>query len=613
MTRRIRTLAACALTACVGLPAAAQSAQAPIVNVKVVNGDQIEMTARDGSPIIMPRGLPLADNKGNASALKPSVKVDVKPDGYDAVYTFTNATGAPLPLSRLNVGVLTLGDNVTFYDFRRGIDPVKAKWDTYRGQAWFYPMAAYSPVWVMANAKHAVGMSVQYPMLDYQHDVRVGMNKLGGRHLSGKGGKPWSVDFRLSNLGIEAENGRLQYPAEMMPGETRTYTVSVRVTEDPNNWITTLTPYRDYFQQMYGRVKYDRDTRPVQAVTMAVPEFISENNPSGWSFNTSRRPDVFGFGPWSKALRGENGWPRVMLWKPTGQYKNNRQNNFPPQFTSRWMEDPKLATALDPSEGLPAIAASGRQLGLWWGRACQIARQWDDPELENFNPSDAQHRALAFKELDLAVQAGATVIGLDTFFHKMTPVWQQWQWMLDMQERAPGVKFVIEPMSCDVMHVLAPTFMKTWKVEKGMKSFNDGRAVTQPHLLADLLVPGHEIWAWHRYAEMRKFIGAPDKGQVERDAEHFAAIGMVPVIFTDFKLDKQVVASPSWRTSLPQGLRRERDQIGIGKVFAEAQAGDSVPAASAEDDGRQSRLNRRGDRLRALERAKEARASAIDD
>ncbi|MEI2825143.1 MAG: hypothetical protein V9F04_01185 [Dermatophilaceae bacterium] len=52
-----------------------------------------------------------------------------------------------------------------------------------------YPAWIYSPVAVMGNSKYNIGVSIQYPMLEYKHQVRVMMYSPGGSTMNGPAGR----------------------------------------------------------------------------------------------------------------------------------------------------------------------------------------------------------------------------------------------------------------------------------------------------------------------------------------------------------------------------------------------------------------------------------------
>src|SRR5438128_500822 len=80
----------------------------------------------------------------------------------------------------------------------------------------------------------------------------------------------------------------------------------------PQEWQTTLLPYRDYFRSKYGGVKYTRDRTPIAAVALADNAWLRQSNPFGFG---DTRPDLNGWGPTTAYLVHEDGtWPTLMLW-----------------------------------------------------------------------------------------------------------------------------------------------------------------------------------------------------------------------------------------------------------------------------------------------------------
>lgn len=537
--------------------ACAQQIPAPeagtrLVDVRMIDGEIVMRDAGDGRILIHNRGLKLHDANG-PDCLTPEIKLNPQPTGFDLEVMYDNQSGRERPVGDLNLGVITLGRNILYQDFRHTGVAMPVDNVTLSGLGWYYPGDLYSPVAVLRNDRHAIGISLQYPVLAYEHDVCVSLLTPRGAFLEGEGGQGWNVHFGLAGK----PHGRtMKHPAHLKAGEKRRYVLSVRVTRQPEEWIRTLTPYRNYFVWGYGGVRYQRDPNPVLAVNPTDGSFISASNRWGWGY-PSRRPDVHGWGPWVHYLTTDMAaWKNLMIWAPSGLYDQNREMNYPFQFTTHWRAHPRTATATNPVNGLPAIKARGQTLGLWWGRAVQVATRWNPSEMVPLDLRNPAHVAAAMAELDLAVEAGATVIGLDTFDHGLLPVWDQVEWLAAMQERAPGVKFVTEPSNCDVIHRLAPTFVDGWTSDPNPRNTDELYRVKNPNYLADFLLPGHETWVGLRWDLWSTHFGqSPGMQRIRQDIIRHANMGYVPVVFYDVPASTQFRAAPSWTETVPQDLR----------------------------------------------------------
>lgn len=525
----------------------------PIVRTTMEN-NRLRMTdVANNFDVILPGGTTFANF---APGITGDVRLQAQPDGFDLVYTFTNTGGQPARLGRLNIGKFNLGNNIDYRDFRHIGEPVRVDYTNYAFQAFPYPHGMYSPVWVLQNADYAVGISLQYPVMDYKHDARLMLGCTPADAPASQGPRGWFVEFRFANLGDEVEMGRLRWPGALPPGETRTYVVSVRVTKNTGDWIRTLTPYQEYFHAMYGGVRYQRDARPVRPILMALDHLITADNPYGFENFQNRRPDQYGFRPWTDFIKQRRDeMPRVMLWAPSGLYNQHREMNYPFQFTTRWDAEPHMANVMDQDVGLPSLGREGMTLGLWWGRAVQVAREWNTAQWEPLNPNSPAHVQAAFAEMDRAVQAGATEIGLDTFNAAITPIWDLVPWMERMIEAYPNVKFISEPLCNDIMHRLGPTFVIGWTTGAANRP-EDLCDINNPFYLADLLLPGHETWgafSYHRHRS-RNFPVTPEI--VQRDMERIAGFGFVPVMMDDPPSPRSVRAAESWIQSIPADVLR---------------------------------------------------------
>lgn len=580
-------LGVCALAASL-LTGAAAAQQIPaaetgptIVTAQMIDG-QIEMRdASNNAPIILPRGVTPYKVRPGGDSLTPEIEFRAQPSGFDLVYTFNNAAAHRRRVGAMDIGVITLGRNITYRDFQIDGKPLAA--DTHRPndyKAWTYPPYLYSPVALLQNNSYAVGVSLHYPALEYKHDVRFEMTSPGGSAAVGEGGRGWQVNIRFQNWGNEAPNTGIGREAWLNPGETRTYVVAVRVTKNPSEWIRTLAPYREYFTSLYEGVQYDRDPRPVVGYTISGSWLLSAQNPFGFA-GATMRPDIHGWGPWAEEFkRQKDKWARVMLWAPSGVYRENQSLNFPFQFTTNWLRG---GTRMgDAVAQLSQVQHENVQLGLWWGRSAQVMRQWDTPNWEPMNPHNSEHRAAAFAELDLAVQAGARTIGLDAIYTH-TPVWDVHLWLRLMKDRHPGVKFVTEGRTPDFLHALTPTWMEFYEEYTPGRSVSEVKRVSTAFYLADFLLPGHETWGGMSFNRLREALGRElTLAEIRAESQKAADLGYVPMVFDARPLGEGFDAQRTWEHTVPADLRLDSDLAtespSTGEPSSEPPPSDSGPS-----------------------------------
>jgi hypothetical protein len=424
-------------------------------------------------------------------------------------------------------------------------------------------------------------------VLEYKHDVVTSLNNPhdatpGAGPMTPEDGSGWYAMFWLGNPIAPMT----AHWATLAPGETRTYVMSVRVTRNPQEWQTTLLPYRDYFRAHYGGVKYTRDTTPILGTQLADQSLLSPANPFG--FGTQQRPDLHGWGPTKATLLSHYPtWPTIMLWSPSGLGLHHPERNYPYQFTTHWNATPKLAEVYNTTDGLPSIVAAGKKLGLWWGRACEVSTEWDSPNYELFDPDNPAHVQAALAEMDGASRAGATLVGLDTFMPSLTPVWKQYAWIQLLEQRYPNINFCTETSSCDIMHTIAPTFLPGWQTyfPTPPTSVNELIIINHPNYLCDLINPGHETWGQLSYQEQQVwFHSQPTNDQVHRDMATFAACGYRPIVFAIADNPGTVHAAATWETSLPASIRDNDPYIAdirAGRLPGVGAAASNPPQGSA--------------------------------
>lgn len=545
-------LAVCAGAAWADIPG--REPGQPIVSVTYQDG-QITMRDLDGTPLIMPRGMPIWEPL-STGGLTPTIVFVEQPAGFDLVYQFRNNYSTPKPLGAININTITLGPTANAPDFR--FSGQEREVEIANPPAWThnYPGLLYSPVAVLHNDRHAIGVSLQYPILEYEHDCSYALRTRGGRFAQGEGGQGWQVKWNLSS--VQSGQLGLYDGAVLDPGESAEYVVSVRVTRNVQEWIRTLVPYRNYFQSMYGvGPQYPRQRDPVLINVTATVNNITLENPYGFDF---RRADRNGFRAQVEYLLGMEDYRRYMVWAPTGVYRSNF--NYPFQFTSRWAENPVLiSSALDIRYGWPRLYIEGRELGLWWGNSGKFASCWNPSELPSFDPENPEHVEAALHELDMAIQAGARSIGLDSFSHKTIRLWDAYPWIQRLRARYPGVKFVMEPKAMDIMHTICAGYFRGYELPDGNGPVDpkDVHALDSPHYLADFLVPGHETWAVLRWEMYPQFFGRPATiEEMQRDVYDAAEKGYVPFVGSLFDIDRpRAIASESWLYTVPADLRQE--------------------------------------------------------
>ncbi len=498
--------------------------QVSIANDKITFSD----TRNDGFDIISPNNRRLTYGQ-----ITPDILLIPQTDGFDIRFTYNNTSSEPVDLGGIVVGGIRLGDTVQSYDFRYDSKKVTLAHNNanFYGPGHFYPSQIYSPVSIIQNDNYTLGFSLQYPILEYKHKIRTQIRSPGGAYLAG--GRNWEVEFK--NYG------------QIPPGEQFVYTLTMRVTESGDEWMRTLLPYRDYFRSTYGGVDYQRNPNPVKAIQLADRSMAQDSNPRGF-VNESRRPDVHGYEPWVNGLSTSpsRGFNRLMIFSPSGVYQHNQTWNYPFLFMTGLDDLPEMQSSMGE---FTRLAKPDLDLGFWWGRSQQIHDYWDAPEgrvMDINDPADIQQ---ALDELDQAVALGATIIGLDAF----TKIghWDGIRWLKLMQDRAPGVTFVIEPKAPDFLHRLAPVWF-------------DHTKIIGSKVIADFLLPGHETWVGIRFDLIEDDLGRSLSSEERYEyLRHYNQMGYVAAPYwhnIDLAGAGDFSAAESWLDTIPRDLQIDPDE-----------------------------------------------------
>jgi hypothetical protein len=461
--------------------------------------------------------------------LQAESQVAVHPDGIDVTWTVTNTGGAAATLQSLPTPPLTLGPEIACMDFHSSgwPEPLNEAGPYTRMQG-TWPGSLYSPVAVLMNTKIGIGISVQYPVLDYRHDCELIVQAAGeGR---------WEVLLRFAGPAQQGDFP-LRRPAILPPGASHTYVVTIRAVANPLRWLETLSPYRDWFHRTFGEVAYTSDTSPIRGIILAFSHNQSAENPGGW-IAAANRPDLNGYQAVIDLLKGGmRDAPRTVLWAPSGMAWKHRKLNYPFHFTTRWL------LGNGPMRTAPSLLAAiptgpNRQWGLWWGHSILYTPAFDTLPSTPLDINNPQQTQAALDELELAVQSGARLIGLDAFSTTFLPVWDLIPWLRQLQHAQPEVTFCTEGLAPDILHRLAPTWLDLYSATP--KRFDSTLRIRGRFLLADWLLPGHETWGGMQFERSPdpavRGGGRANAGAREALVSRVAGFGYAPVVFSNIAL-----------------------------------------------------------------------------
>ncbi len=504
--------------------------------------------------------------------LTPTIEGNWRPDGIDLRVVYQNTGAEPMSPAAIEIPFFDRTGDRWYRDMTRGgqLKPtVDGAVGSFNGPMRGYPGQYYAPVFVAENhtSGHVIGLSVQFPVLDYQQSIQFRAKDTGG-----SGGMLLTIHTNPDNVNAGAFNP-YNPDWDIQPGETKTYEIAIRVrqvdfaNDHPGSWMHTLVPYRNYFRCMYGGVRYQRNPEQVAAYALSMQTHLSDDNPYGFIHDDAGetyRPDFYGYTRWRQDwdAGAALGWDRIMVWTPTGQYQHSLWNNYPPQFTSEW---PAILAGVLPGfdNTLAPLATyaqdTGGILGLWWGRSSQIADMWDDPLLETFDNTNPAHWAFRDNEMAGAISVNARDIGLDAFGTQGQ--WNGYRTLLRDQMQYPSVRFITEAIHPDFVHTLAPTFA-VMTIDPGGK---DGELYKYPQgiPIIDFLLPGHETWGQIQARWIKVFCGIPNNQTLTAEQarpfiEQVAAFGFVPVFGGNLPAEDAVHtydAAASWLDTVPPELR----------------------------------------------------------
>ncbi|MDX9911779.1 MAG: hypothetical protein RBS39_08115 [Phycisphaerales bacterium] len=545
------------------------------VDASMFAGDLMIEDRTTGTPLVMRQLDPLYDHFPGAEALTARISMRPAPDGADVTLTLTNTASEPLRAGRVRIGLLNLGQSVLGPDPAHPERVIRGEREKMDPIVRTYPIDAYMPALVLRGERYAAGVSIAYPVLEYEHDVSM---EASSPNVGPKGGGPRGYEIVLALSNMPDREPTLANECIVPPGEKRSYTISIRFTDQPDDWMRTLLPYRTYFRSRYGGVAYQRDPRAVTIERLARSAAISSDNPRGWVLHPLLRPDRNGWSPLASELEKRRNWDRVVLEGVAGAPPAEQYTPF--HFVTALESDPRLNMMLSPDSPMRRVP----ELGFVWLRSGSIfGRQG---QCLSIDPDVAGQQKHLGDEIGALQRAGASTIVLDEFDHRSSPLWKRIGWMQLISEQAPGVHMVVRG-GCDLTHVLGAIAYDG--LDRQASSADGLLPASTPFELADFLLPGHETWLEVDYDVHReKFNAVVSQSQVEADVARVASLGFVPAMYTSRPLRRAYAAHESWTSSVPASL--------LAPVFQEPEARHAIaqdePAPTASPSPRTNETQR---------------------
>lgn len=557
-------------------------------------------------------------NSTYVKLITPTISLlHARPDGVDLLIEWTHDESAEDPMGQgaLLINDIRLADSTPvagkagYRDFRD-----QTRKHDYRplndgGNSFVagYPQNMYSPIHVYETENFDLGIAVKYDILTEPYSILFMRGKNANQTTERLRIEP-NFDNRNQDTGAQSFslNGRVNPDEFLSYGETKSFVVTLRldprasISSTGNGWMSTLVPYRRYFRHLYGEVRYTQDPRPMAGATMAFGTSAEQcpttgnRNPYGFASGLAaihNRPNQDGFTDivnqrWLAADGFfDKGWPRMMIWKPSGDYVSG---GMAWQITSNWKAANQVASS-DPTQyrnapcfGTTEIEGSLSELtklynddsenphefGLWWGRATRyVPNGWNGTPFEwppaggqaNIDRTNPTHVGSAFHELEGAHDVKATFIGLDACFTHMRASDLYW-WLDEMTEAweafggdHPSVRFMTELGTADFIHIKASAFFTYYLTS----DFSDNTPLSQNVVLADFLNPGHESFGAIQRPGFTGSINTTETGKV---AEAIVEDGMIPFII--LLPHEMTVIDPakhygrqSWLDTIPSALQ----------------------------------------------------------
>lgn len=281
----------------------------------------------------------LTVNYGNY--INSTYSVTNRADGYDVTITYSNdgpsgqSDGDPRQrLGSVYIDGLLVGSKFAYiYNLHDSSSrEIDTNFSLFFGTGFSYPFDKFSPTINLVGSTYAIGVSVKYDQIA-THKSLIEITGAWNNCVSNRwkwGAESQSDDLSIANADCLAS------------GQTYQATFSVRFTRDPRKWVYTLEPYKTYFAQNFGSVKFMKDPRPIKPF---VPAIVGNGQPFGYhnyEDTANQSPAIHGWAWWANKIRYNHnslGYERQLMWATSGLYANLNAYNYPFFMISPLMDE----------------------------------------------------------------------------------------------------------------------------------------------------------------------------------------------------------------------------------------------------------------------------------
>lgn len=456
--------------------------------------------------------------------VKTDVSYEYFDNGYDITVTYTNdgPTGQTAGDIRQRMGSfyvdgIHMGQNAVVIDNRNTSKsvPVQNPTSNYNGSN--LPITdKYSATTSLYNSNYGIGISLIYDFVNNERVVQENVSCFNGKTYTV--GYDWELDYEETAItrryDISEDYLRRDCVGE---GETVNLTIAVRATRNPKEWVYTLEPYKTFFTEQYGEVRYAIDPRPIY------PVFTSVQYSGSGLYYTTYNPNINGWDDWADRIRQINqdyAYDRILMWSPSGQYYNNNKLNYPslmlsPLYSNDTSKFPHALSGTYSDSTLNGIVngvgVSGTftinstllqdtfptfesavteipSFGYYWGYGSVVHTKWNPGSTSDirraYGLTDSSVSQALYDEIDLAVyRSNVNILGMDAIAEGFASTKQIKNYIDQLNQRYPNLKLLVETSLQDYLILYASNYL--------FSDASDG-VVQSPHHIADYITPGHE-------------------------------------------------------------------------------------------------------------------------
>lgn len=385
-----------------------------------------------------------------------------------------------------------------------------------------YPNEKFSNVSVIRNSGYTVGIGVMTNVFNKNKEIYETWTCNGSETNS-----DWALkyDFQDNVLSYAGQTGYRQPRTLLAYNEGLDVKISIRVSPNNYDWWNTLQPYKEWFNERFGYIRYVRDQRPIVGIVPTQTTFIATGNLLG--FDPKFNINTSGYSVLSnivKSFHNDRKYDRILLWSLGGLYNDSlsSQYNYPSLTISPLIEGStvhNLYPTLYDLEPIIDLSYDIPSMGYYAGYGTILHNEWNIQPINGAGSIGGVQYSNSVLDVDVdnslvlypklkEIELASDYLKSNTFFLDAygvgLPLNQYVSYISLLTSLFPNMKIGAEASPCDAISLYGPSYLFHPNSSINAKT----NWTYGPHILAEYLMPGHETCLFGTYDGFRYKFGS---------------------------------------------------------------------------------------------------------